>query len=289
MSACAGGNASSALRSAADGTSYALRYPQRLADAERALAEDKQRAHTLNEDVSRITELKIGDPTLARRVADEAHAAGTSAAFAQAYAEERSIAAFWSDERNGLAARVNAATQKELASSPCAQKDLGPTVQHALKDGLDKPLERRLRANNEAHRTLELHRARLPPGSLPSWQRAADLIALASHYANVVIPADARELARLLDERADVERTLGRAVDDERAIQTDPRAGEQRASQERVVEIEKSRAAIAPTAERARGAGERAQADAERAQEEHRAALERVQQHFDAPPSVAVK
>jgi hypothetical protein len=284
LSACAH-RAQEPLHSSSNATSYALRYPQLLAAARNALEADDRRAHELNAAI--VKPIKVSDPSLPRRVIDEADEAGTSDAFAQAYVSERSVAQLWSEERAALAARTSAAAQKQLADGNCADKDLGPAVQGALKDGLDKPLERRLRANNEAQRTLELHKARLAPGTLPAWQKAADEIALASHYAYVVLPADVRTLERLLDEQSRVEATLTRAIDDERKIQTEPHAGEQRASQERVVEIEKVRASIAPEVELARNASAHAGDQQRAAQDEYEAALKTIRSRLDAPPAPA--
>jgi hypothetical protein len=289
LSACARNGNDATLHSSANGTSYALRYPQLLAAARQTLADDQKRAHELSVGLAKVNEIKLADPSLPRRVVDEADAAGTTEGYDRARGTERDVALVWSEERAGLGARTSAAVQKELDGG-CGEKDLGPTLQHALKDGLDKPLERRLRATNEAQRTLELHKARLAPGTLPAWQRAADEIALASHYAYVALPADVRALQRLLDEQSRVEATLGRAIDDERKIQTEPHAGEQKASQDRVVEIEKVRAAVTPEVEQARSANGAAKALVQTAQDEYVAALKTIRARLEsAPPAEPTK
>jgi hypothetical protein len=281
LGACAH-NASSTLHSSAASTGYALHYPELLAAAEKQLAADARRAHELDVSLAKLDQLKVSDRELCERVIDQADRAGTSDAYARARNDDRSIAAFWDDERAGIGARASAAAQKELADGSCADKDLGPAVQGALKGSLDKPRERRLRASNEAQRTLELHKARLAPGSLPAWQRAADEIALASHYAYVALPDDVRELERLLREQADVQRTLDDAIDEERKIQRDPRGGEQKASQDRVVAIEKTRAEVSPTVEQARKVTDAARAALAAAQDEYDAALKRVREHISS-------
>ncbi|MET0287233.1 MAG: hypothetical protein ABW352_22300 [Polyangiales bacterium] len=284
VSACARSGSDQTLHSSANGTSYALRYPQLLAAARQALADDQKRAHELNVGLAKVNELKLGDPVLLRRAVDEADAAGTTESYDRARGAERDVVQLWSEERAGLGARTSAALQKELDGG-CGEKDLGPTVQHALKDGLDKPLERRLRANNEAQRTLELHKARLAPGTLPAWQRAADDIALANHYAYVALPADARAVQRLLDEQSSAQATLERAIDDERKIQAEPHAGEQKASQDRVIEIEKVRATVAPEVEQARKANDAAPALVQAAQDEYSAALKTIRARLESAPA----
>ncbi|HEX5657612.1 MAG TPA: hypothetical protein VFX59_10480 [Polyangiales bacterium] len=286
LSACAQGRHDT-LHSSANGTSYALRYPQLLAAARSVLSEDDKRAHAANASLAKVSQIKVAEPSLPQRVVDEANEAGTSESYARAYGSERDVAQLWDEERGPLAARTSAAAQKLLADGNCADKDLGPAVQGSLRDGLDKPLERRLRATNEAQRTLELHKARLAPGTLPAWQRAADEIALASHYAYVVLAEDTDRLQHLLDERSSVEATLVRAIDDERKIQTDPHAGEQKASQDRVVEIEKVRAAVAPEAEQAQKATAAARDQQRAAQDEYEAALKAIRDGLSRAPTSA--
>jgi hypothetical protein len=287
LTACAGSRNQPRLHSAAESTAYALQYPETLASAQRTFAADKQLAHALSNGLAaRVNEIKVGaEPALPLRVVDEADAAGTSEAYARARTEERSFSTFWAEERAAVGARASAAAQKELADGQCANKDLAPAVQHALKEGLDKPLERRLRAYNEAQRTLELHKARLLPGTLPVWQRAADEIALASHYARVLLREDAHELERLLAEQSAVHATLSRAIDDERKIQTDPRGGEQKASQDRVVLIEKARASVPLAADQARAARSGLDDQLSHAEVEYSQALAAIREHLRALPA----
>ncbi len=281
LGACAP-NGQTTLHSSAGDSSYALRYPQLLAAARKTFDEDARRAHELSASLRKVSQIKLAEPTLPRRVISEADAAGTSEGYAEARESARDVSGFWDEERPALAARTSAALQKELADGGCGDKDLGPAVQHALKDGLEKPLEKRLRASNEAQRTLEVLRARLAPGTLPAWQRAADDIALASHYAYVTLPEDARALSRLLEQRSSVDATLSVAEEDERRIQRAPQLGEQKASQDRVVELAKVRAAVTSEVELARRATDTAGSRVQTAQEEYQTALKTMRASIES-------
>jgi SMC interacting uncharacterized protein involved in chromosome segregation len=254
-SACAGSRLEPTLVSSADATGYALRYPQALDGAAAAFESDQKQAHELSAGLAaRADELKPGtESELLMRVVDEADAAGRRQSFARARADDRALRTFFEQERGAIGARVASAAQKQVNEAGCEKEvDTQGSVNYALRDAVDRQLERRLRAENEAQRTLELHKARLPAPTLAAMQRLADEIAEASQLVNVTLVEDVKELDRLLAERSDADGALERAIDDERAIQAEPRrASEQKASQARVLEIEKSRAAIAPSGERA--------------------------------------
>src|SRR5262249_43030098 len=138
--------------SSAYGDGYALAYPQRLSAESDALAADKQKtAEVVPKLQSRQTELKPGaDPTLGLIIVQQSDEVGRSEAFATANDEARGIREFWDDERGRITGRVTAATQKPLSEANCTtQADLSGPIGYALKDGVDKQLEKRLRAHNE--------------------------------------------------------------------------------------------------------------------------------------------
>jgi len=245
--ACAGSHQTKVV-SASDSAAYAAHYVDALDAATKRLQTDQQRAHELATTLpTRARELAPHvDRELALRVVDEADRAGRSASYVRAQNDDRTLRAFWEDERAGLGARVSSAAQKQATDAGCTQTfESNGDVQHALRDGVDRQLERRLRAASEAQRTLELSKARLAPGRLVALQRLADDLSSASYLGNVGIDEDTRELDRYLRERGDVEKTLDRMLDDERALQRAPqKPAEQRASQDRVVQLEKLRASL---------------------------------------------
>jgi hypothetical protein len=181
------------------------------------------------------------------RVVEQSDASGRGQLFSRSRADERALREIWEEERGALGARVGGAAQKEIVDAGCKEVDVSPAVQRALRDGFDRQLERRMRAANEGQRTLEQNKARISPANLAALTRISDEIALASQLVHVALIEDMRELDRLIAERRDVDSTLARTLDDERAIQSDPKKpSEQKASQERVIQIEKQRASLGP-------------------------------------------
>jgi hypothetical protein len=290
---CASHSYDAKVASSADGAGYALRYVDDLDSATKAFAADKQRAHDLTSSLpARARDVKPGgDRSLLLRIVEESDRAGRAESYARTQSEERALRAFWEDERGPLSARVAGAAQKDVLDAGCTQQvELGGSVQHALRDGLDKQLERRTRAANEGQRTLEQHKARLAAGTLPAVQRLSDEIALTSHLVHVALVSDVRELERLLGERRDVDATLGRMLEDERATQADPhKPSEQKASQERVVQIEKSRAALTPKVAEAEAGLRDHEEQLRLAQEEYEKTSEAIKASFRGEPEPAAQ
>jgi hypothetical protein len=295
LSLSAGGCAASQLEpttvSSADGAGYALGYVDQLKRARATFESDDVRARELGSSVrTHVGSLKLdGEQAIALRVVDESDASGRGQLFSRSRADERALRAIWEDERAALGARVGGAAQKELVDAGCKEVDVLPAVQRALRDGFDRQLERRMRAANEGQRTLEQNKARIAPASFVALSRLSDEIALASQLVHVALIEDVRELDRLINERRAVDSTLAHTIDDERAIQSDPKKpSEQKASQERVVQVEKQRAALGPEVQKLEA--ERHQLDERQllAASEYENTLEAVRESLrKAPPAAS--
>ncbi|MDB4971866.1 MAG: hypothetical protein JWN48_207 [Myxococcaceae bacterium] len=288
---CAGRPLDSKVASSADSAGYAARYPDALDSAVKRFDADKRSAYDLTSGLlarTRDVSDKPGaDRAILLKIVEESDRSGRGQSYARARSDERAMRAFWDDERGALSSRVSSAAQKDVLDAGCTQQvELNGSVQHAMRDGIDKQLERRARAENDGQRTLEQNKARLAPGSIPALQRLSDDIALASHLSNVALVDDARELTRLLSERASVEDTLKRMLEEERALQSDPRKPtEQKASQERVIQIEKSRAALEPKSAEAEAALKDHEEQLKLAQNEYDNTIEAIKASFrDSPP-----
>ena len=275
--------------------SYAIGYPERLSAETAVLVADKQQAHDLSEKMAtRPTELKPGaNPELLLVIVKQADEAGRSEAFVQANAEARELRAFWEEERGPITARVNGAAQKHLTEAncgPCAQTDLGGPLSYALSNGIDKQLEKRLRACNEAQRTIELNKDGLGNGNVAPVQKLADDIALTSYQVNVALPQERNRIDSLLDEQDDIESTLTRAIEWEQAYQaTNRSAADKKDSQERLAVLEKSRAAVAPAVTNAEAARKDLDPQIEQARKRYADALEALENELKAQQARAVK
>lgn len=248
---CAGSQLEPTTASSASGAGYALDYVSQLERARQNFESDDKRARELTLAVrARASAIKPSvDDAIFLRVIEQSEQSGKSYSFARTRSDDRALRDYWNDERAAVGARVGSAAQKELLDAGCKEVDVQPVVQQALREGFDRQLERRTRAANEGQRTLEQNKARLAPASFGAMQRLSDETAMGAHLVHVSLVEDLRELDRLLGEQDQVDGTLARLVDEEREIQQNPkRPSEQKASQERVVQVERQRAALGPTA-----------------------------------------
>ena len=248
--ACADKQPKPVMVSAADLPSYAVGYADRLSLETELLVADKQQANEQSQKLSgRSSELKPGsDPATVLAVVRLADHCGRTDAYARANAEARSLSAFWKEERGPITARANGAAQKQLTEGSCgacSQLDLGGSLGYAIGAGIDKQLEKRLRAINEAHRTIENNEDRIGAANVPTVQKLADDIALTSYQVNIALPQERDRIDGLLAEPDDVDETLGHAIEWEHGYQTaEHTAAEKKASQERLALLDKSRAAL---------------------------------------------
>lgn len=250
LSACGDKQPKPVTVSAAGVPSYAVGYSDRLTAETEQLVLDKQQANEQSQQLGgRTTELKPGaDPATVLAVVRLSDHCGRTDAYARAVQESRMLSAFWKEERGPITARANGAAQKQLGEGncgACAQLDLGGTLGYAVGAGIDKQLEKRLRAINEGHRTIENNEERLGAANVPAVQKLADDIALTSYQVNVALPQQRDRIDTLLSEQEDVDAALGRAIEWEKSYQAGQRtAGEKKRSQDRLAVVEKSRAAI---------------------------------------------
>ncbi len=278
------------LVSSGNAEGYALGYAELLSAETTELVDDKLKTTELAQKLETLKGgLKIDvDPQLLLLIVRQADEAGRSEAFANANEEDRRLRQFWDEERGRIAGRVSAAAQKQLTETSCTQVDVSGAIGPALKDGVDRQLEKRLRAENEAQRTIEQKKGTIGAANVNALQKLADEIALTSYLANVALVLDGRRIDRLLAERSDVESTLEDAIERERKVQAGrPSPAEQKASQERVVEYEKSRAAIPPAATSAEAARKDLDAVIESTRKQYQSSLDALEKQLEAQAAQA--
>ena len=193
LTACADTQPKPNMVPASEIPAYAVAYPDRLTAETEQLVADKQHATEQSEKLSaRASDLKPGaDPAVMIVVVRQSDEAGRTAAFADENRAARDLRAFWKEERGPITARANGAAQKQLTEGNCGscnQLDLSPSLGYAVGAGIDKQLEKRLRASNEAHRTIDAHEDRIGTANVPAAQKLADDIALTSYQVNVELP-----------------------------------------------------------------------------------------------------
>ncbi len=267
--------------SSADASGYAQGFPEEIERQSALLADDKAEAQRLSSELpARAAEIKGNDHgALLLEIVEQADAAGRAQSFAAARDEVRLIKGFAHEERGPIAARVSGAAQQKITDAQCANVDVSGVVGYALKDGIDKQLEKRLRAHNEAQLLIERHKTTLGPGVVTVVQKLADDVALASYLVNVALPQDRDALQQRVDEQGKVASTLEDAIDNEQTYYKDPARTEpeRRASEDRTVALTKSQTLLDPAVAHAHAELKEIEKQIELARSDYEKALDALQ------------
>ncbi len=265
--------------------SYALGYPAALSAQTETLVADKKQAQTLSRGLpTRSADFKASaDPKLLLYIVQQSDQAGRGEAFAAAHADASASRQFWDEERGPITSRVSGAAQKQVTEAGCTKAEVGGAISYALKDGVDKQLEKRLRARNEAQRTIERNKNALGQANVAAAQKLADDVAMTSFLVNSELVFERDRLRVLLDEQGDVDSTLRRAAEDEVEWQkAKPATGaDLKTSQELVSALQKSRSALPAAANGAENALVNIDLDIENARKEYQAGLDLIEEALE--------
>jgi hypothetical protein len=241
-------------------SAYALKYVDGLHASAKAIADAQQQERKLTTAFgSRVDELRKADWDLVRAVIDDSDAAGKSANFFDAHDQVDNVRAFWKDEKSAVDARVIGSAQNALKQAPCtstcADLDVGGPAASALNEAIDKQLQKRLRASNDAFVLFARAHTALGAQNTAELERLADEVAQASYLVHVDLVVRRNRLERLLDDKNAVRTTLDRFVQEEKSYQAQPGRtdAERKASEQRVAEATKSSAELDGAAAQAQG------------------------------------
>jgi hypothetical protein len=287
---CAGNQLTPTIESSAAESSYAIAYPVSLEHQQKQLVEDKTKATELTGQL-RERELKTNaDPKLLQEIVEASDDAGRSHTFVAAQREARAFRTFWEEERAPIASRVTAAAQKQIADAGCAQEvDVAGATNYALKEGFERQLEKRVREHNEAQHIIEHNRAAFPGPALNEIQKLADDVAYASYLVNVALIDDKDNVERLLSEKRSVAGTLDDSLDRERKYlgEQAKTKEEKKTSEERIAELEKSKAALDSAVRDAEGESKELEQTIRQAQGDYDAAFDALIERIKARPAPA--
>lgn len=184
-------------------------------------------------------------------IVEAADKAGRSQAYAGQIREQASVSTFFESEKDEINKKVGGSAQYVAKSKGC-NVDLYGTVNHSLKEAIDKQLEKRLREHNEAHRLIERNRTSLSKPSAAALEKQADEISQASYIANIDLVEKKIRVKQMLDEAEQVKRTSEQEIEREKAYQAEPGRtdADKKASDERIAVMNRNRMAMDPAIER---------------------------------------
>jgi hypothetical protein len=261
---CACTQRPAALPSSSGQAAYALQYASELTQTTKAIDGGQARPRTLASTFdARIEELKKPRWDRVRAIVDDADAVGRTADFADNRTGAEFVRSFWSDERDAVTSRVAASAQGLVQKAHCSGTAAGRTgdgsldvrgaVAYSLGEAMDKELQKRLRAHNDAFILIERYRTEFGPQNAASLERLADDVAEASYMVHAELPAARDRLRHLMADKQGVTDTLVRYANEEKAAESE--AGrtdaENKASEERIAVANRSLTEVDGAAARA--------------------------------------
>ena len=241
------------LASSTGQSSYAIHYSDELNASTKAIGDAQNQEKTLASGFAgRVDELKKPDWEKVELIVDDSDQAGKSADFANAHTDADAVKSFWDNEKDTITGRVAGSAQHTNKEAGCTA-DVAGGVAFALNDAMNKQLQKKLRARNEAFIVLERYKVSLGQQNVPSLEKLADDVSQASYDVHVLMVVQRDRLQKLSADRDSVKRTLDKYIQDETAFQGE--AGrtdaEKKASQDRITAANKSKADIDAAASQA--------------------------------------
>ncbi|MFS8067881.1 MAG: hypothetical protein ACMG6S_16080 [Byssovorax sp.] len=233
------------IASSASQQGYAVGFPQALTEATTSFSQGQSEIR------KGIAELpgypgKLKNPGWARvrDVMSRADQAGKSSAYVDRMRRIEGAYEFFATEKDEITRKV-AGSAQFVAKKQC-DVDVSGAVASSLKDTIDKQLEKELRDANESQHLIDRYRTALGKENAAALELQADALSRTSYLVHVQLVESKLRVQRMLTEIDEVQRTYDAALAAERELQAEKRttAPEKKASDERIAEINKSRAAL---------------------------------------------
>jgi hypothetical protein len=243
LSACTSSGGRPSVQSGASQPTYAAHYAESVAATNKAVVDHEAEQRQLDASyAARIDELKKPDWDRVLEIVDKAEASGKSAGYAEAHGEGAAVRTFWVDEHDAISNKVAGSAQYTAKQGGCTA-EVGGAASYALKDSMDKSLEKRLRARNDASMVLERYGASLGKENTAVLEKLADDVAQGSYLANVDLVDQRERLKARLAERSAVASTIERSINEERSFQAEPGRtdADRKASEERIASLQRGR------------------------------------------------
>jgi len=192
-------------------------------------------------------------------VAKLADAEGRAYAYVEARREHDAAAAFFEAEKDEINRKVAGAAGSAAKAKGC-DVDVSGAASYALKDVIEKRLEKRLHEHSEAHVYIDRNAASLGKDNVEKLSNAADDIADAAYMAHVVVVENKLKMRRMIAEAEGVKVTLDASIRAEQQYQAESgrTAAEKKASEERVDAARKASGNLDAAVMQAKGVSERA-------------------------------
>ncbi len=272
-SGCANNIPEPQVASSAAQPAYASGFPSSLQAVAKELDETETNLRKFDANLSGYPG-ELTDPNweVVVKVTERSEQAGRSHAYREARRSVRAQHGFFEQEGPELTKKVAGTAQYVVKQKGCDVDVTGP-ISHALKDNVDKTLEKRMRAANDGQSVVESYRETLGKKNAAALEKQSDEIAEASYLANIGLVEQKLELRRLLADAEAVKKAIPDAMAAERAFQAESGRtdAEKQASHQRLEGLQRAQTELESSINAARKLDENIEkriADARKAHDE---------------------
>ncbi|WP_394846038.1 hypothetical protein LZC95_01070 [Pendulispora brunnea] len=235
------------IASSATQATYAEVYPGELQAIGSGFSQSEGEIQRIAGEMPRYPDdfKKAPDWNVVQSIYERADEAGKSYAYAERHREVEGARTFFEAEQSDIAKKVSWSCQYAAKQKNC-DVELGGVAAHALKEGVDTQLEKRLRSANEAHLIIERYREALGKDNVSTLEKQADDISYASYLVHIELVERKLRLDRMIEDAAQVQSTADAFIESERNFQKEPGRtdAEKKASEARVADMVRSKTSL---------------------------------------------
>jgi hypothetical protein len=243
--------------SSANHAHYARDYPADLNAVTKDFSERRTEARKIQGEFNGYPSKLKDPPSWAHvlEIVDRASEDGRGYAYVERLRRVQAAAAFFDAEKDEINKKVAGAVAYTAKKKGCDEAIAGAAVP-ALKEAVDKQLEKELHEDSEAQQLIERYRGELGKDNAATLEKQADDISRASYLVHIEIVEDKLRILRMVAEADQIRKTADEDIAAERAYQASNKKlsdADKKASEARIAEMNKSKASVDAALQQAQG------------------------------------
>ncbi len=245
--ACANQRPEPQVASSAAQTHYAVEFPDHLQSIANEYVNTEAEVGRITSDFPKYPgQLKDPPWPLVVTIVNRADEAGRSASYVEARRDFEATRSFFAQEREEITRRMAGSAQFVIKKKEECDVDVSGAISSSFKEGVQKQMDKRLRAHSDAYTLIERYRDSLGKANASALEKQTDDISEASYATFIRAILLKTRTTDLLHEAAQVQKTLDQSIADERAFQAEAgrTAGDRKASAERVARMEDAKVRV---------------------------------------------
>jgi hypothetical protein len=278
VTACSAPKPEPEYASSASHSHYARDYPADLNAVTKGFSDRRTEARKLMGDFNGYPGKLKDPPSWAHvlEIVSRADEDGRSYAYVDRLRRVQDAAAFFDAEKDEINRKVAGSVAYTAKKKGCDEAIAG-AAPPALKDAVEKQLEKELHDASEAQQLVDRYRVELGKENAAALEKQADDLGRASYLVHIAIVEDKLRITRMVLEAEQIKKTADDDIAAERAFQQGSKKitdAEKKASDARIAEMNKSKAGVDAAVQQAQGVVPTLDDEIKKIQKEYDDALE---------------